>query len=933
MSILQKLTLKNLRLNKVRTIVTIIGIMLSTALITVVAGIAASGLESVKQSEIRTGGDYDFYISGMMNQDAADKMSSDKDVQEVYTKNSLGVAKFSDSSSSFTPYLDITGLSANAFERGFGMTFSEGGAPKNSDEIAISPEFVRFSKKTYHAGDKLTLEIGQRYMLVPGEKTEDHPISSGDYYMMDSETFITKQKKTYTVSGILSNTANMINDFYSSACISVYTVSDLNAEPLAGDKEPGRIYVRLTDSAEWDYIAVIARIMGTEPSYVEQLSNYTLSEGGYQKLGEDLKKSGFDGVGELSIHTLLLNAKGIGLKAEDVSIMVGLIAIITLIIMVSSIFIIRNSFSISITEKTKLYGMLAATGCTPRQIRRNVYFEGLVLGLIGIPLGVGVGIGATAVLIVVCNTILGDMTNSLELVFCISLWGILLSVVTGAVTIFMSVLSSAARAARISPIEAIRSNTDIRISGKNKKKSYKTPRFVSGLFGIGGSIAWKNMKRSKKQYRATVISIIVSVAAYLTVYSFVDYNLTYIRNAFTGSPYNIDASVTMETTDQDEKNPDIIHYESLDSLATKYKKVAGMSTVDDYIVSFVSTTHSVVLEFKYSDTAEQNRSKDKFDFSIGREGDNCHMDTVVYAVDDHTFKKMCEEKGLNPKKNQKKAFFYNNTNSVVLEDNKTTSYNPLLNMDKIKELKVKVLGTNSEGVTVGKDKTIKIASETSYIPLASGPVESDYSCIYISLSYMKELYELNDQDYFFTRIAVNSNDPDQFEKDLTELSDSDDKLDIDYVYNYSQALREVNSLMLIVEIFVYGFIIAIALIGLTNIFNTITTNMRLRQKEFAVFRSIGMTNKEFNRMISLESLLYTVKSLLIGLPLGILGGFAVYQIYAVNTMGDDMPFIFPGLAVLISTLVVLCVVWVIMRFSIIKSKKQNIIETIRNDNI
>ena len=180
------------------------------------------------------------------------------------------------------------------------------------------------------------------------------------------------------------------------------------------------------------------------------------------------------------------------------------------------------------------------------------------------------------------------------------------------------------------------------------------------------------------------------------------------------------------------------------------------------------------------------------------------MDTVVYAVDDHTFKKMCEEKGLNPKKNQKKAFFYNNTNSVVLEDNKTTSYNPLLNMDKIKELKVKVLGTNSEGVTVGKDKTIRIASETSYIPLASGPVESDYSCIYISLSYMKELYELNDQDYFFTRIAVNSNDPDQFEKDLTELSDSDDKLDIDYVYNYSQALREVNSLMLIVEIFVNG---------------------------------------------------------------------------------------------------------------------------------
>ena len=84
----------------------------------------------------------------------------------------------------------------------------------------------------------------------------------------------------------------------------------------------------------------------------------------------------------------------------------------------------------------------------------------------------------------------------------------------------------------------------------------------------------------------------------------------------------------------------------------------------------------------------------------------------------------------------------------------------------------------------------------------------------------------------------------------------------------------MNSFSLLIQIFVYGFILVISLIGLTNIFNTITTNMRLRSKEFAMLRSVGMTNREFNRMVRLESLFYAVKALLIGIPLGVLGGLS-----------------------------------------------------------
>ncbi len=78
------------------------------------------------------------------------------------------------------------------------------------------------------------------------------------------------------------------------------------------------------------------------------------------------------------------------------------------------------------------------------------------------------------------------------------------------------------------------------------------------------------------------------------------------------------------------------------------------------------------------------------------------------------------------------------------------------------------------------------------------------------------------------------------------------------------------------------FIAVITLIGVTNIFNTITSNMELRQKEFAMLKSIGMTKKEFNRMINLETIFYGTKSWIYGTILGLIGTFAMYQAFSVK---------------------------------------------------
>ena len=157
-------------------------------------------------------------------------------------------------------------------------------------------------------------------------------------------------------------------------------------------------------------------------------------------------------------------------------------------------------------------------------------------------------------------------------------------------------------------------------------------------------------------------------------------------------------------------------------------------------------------------------------------------------------------------------------------------------------------------------------------------------------------------------------------------------IDVGYS-NLEEEVKEEKAMVLIIKIFLYGFIAVITLIGVTNIFNTITTNMNLRSKEFAMLKSIGMTKKEFNRMINLESIFYGVKSLIIGIALGTGISYWIYKISAGSDVTSKLKFIFPTKPVIISIVFIAIIVGIIMKYSLNKINKQNIIETIRNDNI
>lgn len=600
------------------------------------------------------------------------------------------------------------------------------------------------------------------------------------------------------------------------------------------------------------------------------------------------------GINAYEFNSILLSMKGYGSNDATNTVIFSLAVIIIIIVMLASVFVIRNSFAISITEKTSMYGMLASVGATKRQIRRNVLFEGFILGLIGIPLGILLGLGVNAILIAILNSVLGDMLNGATFVFVTPTIPIICAIVLSAVTIFCSSFFIALRASRIPPLVAIRGNKDIKV--KNNK-SYRTSKLTKKLFGVGGEIASKSLKRSRKKYRTTVISIVVSVAMFIAVSAFMDYGMTYTEHYYGKTDYSYMVSgIDTKQAQTIEKMPEIDNYLTV---GLQYGHVSADVPVNECGENFLY------------DNADGTKS-----FSV-----------EFLEFEHDTFVKICRELELDYNKVKGGVLVY----SQVTPDNSESgnSSKPMKLFGKTAPTKFIVYGNDDNGNELIAGK-LKVSSVFDEIPKSADSVIGEGTIFGQGLIIGEQGVispQLGEHECYITLYANTSNHTSLTNR-IESMEGADDSI---YIFDYEENVRQFNAIMLIVGIFVYGFIGVISLIGLTNIFNTISTNMQLRSKEFASLKSIGMTKKEFNRMIRLESLMYGIKSLIIGIPLGVLGVFAIFSAFSRGNV--PMSSVFPWKAILISIAAVIIVVWLIMKYSISKVNKQNIIETIRNDNI
>ncbi len=566
------------------------------------------------------------------------------------------------------------------------------------------------------------------------------------------------------------------------------------------------------------------------------------------------------------------------------TIMASLAAVVIGILVITSIFTIRNSFNISTTERTREFGVLSSVGATPRQIRRSVIMESLIIGVFSIPAGLLLGVIATLALLMITNTLL-DL-KEFSLAFYAPWWAFVADAVLGFVIVWLSSASAAIRASRLSPIEAIRSSQDI----KTKNKPLKTNRIIRSYFGVGGVIASKNLKRSRQKYRTTVISLVVSVAVFVGLSSFVldGQRIVDMYYPSVGADYVV-------------SNGD----------AKQYRELTERFNIDDFVY------------YQYVRTGS---------------GANIVMLSREY------YEKFARSVGVNS--DFERAVILNDTLAIDHANGAKTIRRVTDRKDGDPAIIPMYLDTKSEET---KNIELTITKVADKLPMGTPAIEQpEY---YISEDYFErdkltvaEQYAslfMNPGEraedittYLLGQVNVETVKATLEESDFDEDSDIQDVLKTtNYMYGFDMKaeLKQINNIILLLAIFMYGFIAVVALIGVTNVFNTISTNVILRAKEFAMLKSVGMTEDEFNRMVRLESVLYSVRALLIGIPIGIVISYGVH--FLLTQGGINLSYEVPFVPILIAVATVAILISLIMRYSVRQVSRQNIIETIRQDNI
>ena len=494
------------------------------------------------------------------------------------------------------------------------------------------------------------------------------------------------------------------------------------------------------------------------------------------------------------------------------------------------------------------------------------------------------------------------IVDNFNLKFVISPIAIAVSVIVSIIMIFVSSLKPAKRASKITPIDAIRETNDVKVSSKR----LKTSKLTKKLFGIPGEIGAKNFKRSKKKYRTTIFSITLSIILFISMNAV-------IENVFKASDYmyseNGEDNIIVSTPSSDEK----VKYEYFD-------KILKLDNIEKYAIvkEFSVFAGEPYLSEQYKKLTNYENEKDGIKTKVETQNE---VNVSIVSVGDVQYKEYLKELGLTEEEAQKKGILYDQFWGK--QEDKRIQYS-YLNIKSGDELEFEYLKENEENPVKVK---LPIILKTDKTPMSMFKENDGEPVIIISDSLMKEYEDsLQAVNLRTTGIYIKTSDPDKLEREIADIDITNKNM----IFNTKQSKKQNETMSLILSIFSYGFIIVISVVGITNIFNTITTNMALRNREFAVLKSVGMTNKEFKKMINYESLLYGIKSILYGVPIGLILSYAIYKVMSESLQTE---YRFPLIPVIISILVVFIIIFITMSYASKKSQKINLIETIRNENI
>lgn len=934
MNLMKTLTLKNLKLNRKRTIVTIVGIILATALLSALVTLVSSFQYSMIEYQKQKDGDFHVKFSNVKMSELSE-FKNNRNIESTFETMGMGFAKLDGCKNEDKPYAYVMATDEAGFERGC-FNLIEGRMAKNEDEIVIPRHLKTNGRIDIKVGDEITLDIGKRY-----DSNTEGVIWENSAYEHEAETLTDTVTKHYKVVGIMERPGYGMED-YSAAGYTFVTYSDELAAIDNGTKSEASeadttltVYSRYTQKALRNKDAVTADIIGVDEKLFEKANNSSVEMSAEEsdRFLKEMENARYD----IYMNGYLISYECVFPIDGSFKALFTVAAVVALIIILTSVYCIKNSFNISITEKIRQYGMLASVGATRRQIKSSVKTEAAMLGVVGIPVGTMSGILASLILVKVVNVLSAGWLN-FALSFHTSLPALILAVIMSIATIYFSATGSARRAAKVTPLEAIRNTKEIKI----KSAKLKTPAIIGRIWGIGGVISYKNIKRNNKKYRTTVTSIVICSVTFIVISYFMSMAFSVVGMSYASADYNIGINMSCK------KDIDIEKFSNL---------LSGIEGADDYLVG-------AGYDFDV-DKPEYTKEYGEYCRQVYDDSEDVSQMVLITVLDDKSYDKYASDAGI--KNAAAGAILVNKGTFDVYNENSSKYVKKEMELYKYKAGDTIECGYNvyddassddnavegdtesstednrgyvdEETINNGVRKTldVTIAGVTDKVPIGY----KSYS--YATLLFMNQKgfeslwadgksNELKQRYVSYSAYVVAENADeyqDTFEKE-TEGNPEYSQISF-YVSNLDKQMRDEKSLFTLLGVFAYGLIVVIALIGITNIINTLSTGMELRSREFATLRSIGMTDKQFAGMVRLESVFISVKALVIGVPLGILISYLLCVI--MNRMDSAIIYEPPYKAIILCIVVVIMLIYAIMKLSMTKLRHNNIIDTIKNENL
>jgi len=856
MNIFNKVTLQGMKKSRTRTIVTVIGVILSAAMITAVATFGTSLLNFlVNGSIVKYGGWHVEFLD--VDSSFVQERTHDNGVSNTAAFENIGYATLDGGKSPEKPYLFIAGFSKEAFDT-LPISLISGRLPENSGEILIPGHVAAKGGVRFRVGDTLSLAVGSR---MNGNKN----LGQHAPYISGSETLVPKTERTYTVVGICERPG------------------------FEEHSTPGYTLITKADTQDkTDSFSIFVTLKN--PRGVHAYASSTAKSHSYVFNDNMLR---FMGLSDNKLFNALLYTVG---------------GILVTIIMVGSIFLIYNSFNISLNERTRQFGILSSVGATARQLRNSVLFEGFCIGAVGIPIGVMVGIGSIGLVIPIVAGNFGNIVPStVPLTLSVSVPAIFAAAAVSLVTILISAYIPARKAANTPVMESIRQTNEVKV----ESKAAKTSKLAQRICGLEGTLALKNFKRNKKRYRSIVLSLTLSVVLFVSGSAF---GTTLKRLS---EQYVVDMDYDIGFVTQDMDDSEIL------PIYDKLKNADGV---------YESSYQAI---FAYSCAVKASDFSDRYREYAGYTApdETVHLPMDIQLIEDSEYLRFIKELGLSAKE-------YTGQDAKMIacakqRADKKDRPSEVFDMFASPSMTFSVAPETNDKPLMEQGQSINITFVDTY-PVdpppkeSSEPEQNPYVFMVVAPYSLKEKFETSD-----THAAIGlgflSKNPSQSVVEMEVMIQGAGITSAYTLYNVYSILEQYHSMTFVIDVFTYVFVIMISLIAVANVFNTISTNIRLRRRELAMLRSVGMSDRDFNKMMNFECVFYGMRTLLFGLPIAGIISWLIYEGLVAQERMDNLDFVFPWGSMAISVFSVLFIVFISMLYAISKIKKENIIDALRDD--